>query len=217
MSYHIPLQDTDRVNFRVAAREANTIRHIVPLTQLLLLTSGAEWRVSPVNSDVITPTTISVRPQSYIGASNVQPSIVNNTVVYCAARGGHVRELGYSWQASGFVTGDLSLRAAHLFDNYDISDMCYSKSPQPLLWFVSSTGYLLGLTYIPEQQIGAWHQHQTDGAFESCTVVSEGDEDFLYVVVNRTIGGTTMALFSTMVVLTCVCTGVRAKRNPTLL
>jgi len=191
MSFHIPVQDTDRINFRVAAREANTIRHVVPLTQLLLLTSGAEWRVSPVNSDTITPTTISVRPQSYIGASNVQPSIVNNTVVYCSARGGHVRELGYSWQASGFVTGDLSLRASHLFDSYDITDMCYSKSPQPLLWFISTTGNLLGLTYIPEQQIGAWHWHETDGVFESCTAVAEGTEDRLYVVVNRTIGGVT--------------------------
>ena len=191
MSYHIPLQDTDRINFRVAAREANTIRHIVPLTQLLLLTSAAEWRVSPVNSDVITPTTISVRPQSYIGANNVQPSIVNNTVVYCAARGGHIRELGYSWQASGFVTGDLSLRAAHLFDNYEISDMCYSKSPQPLLWFVSSTGYLLCLTYVPDQQVGAWSWHDTDGTFESCTTVAEGAEDRLYVIVKRTIGGVT--------------------------
>ena len=191
MSYHIPLQDTDRINFRVAAREANTIRHIVPLTQLLLLTSSAEWRVSPVNSDVITPTTISVRPQSYIGANNVQPYIVNNTVVYCAARGGHVRELGYSWQASGFVTGDLSLRAAHLFDNYEISDMCYSKSPQPLLWFVSSTGYLLSLTYVPDQQVGSWAWHDTDGTFESCTAVAEGAEDRLYVVVKRTIGGVT--------------------------
>jgi hypothetical protein len=191
MSYSLPTEESDRVKIKVAAREANTIRHIVPLTQLLALTSAAEWRVSPVNSDIITPTTVSVRPQSYIGASNVQPSIVNNTVVYCAARGGHVRELGYSWQASGFVTGDLSLRAAHLFDNYEISDMCYSKSPQPLLWFVSTTGKLLGLTYIPEQQVGAWHQHVTDGEFESCTTVAEGKEDSLYVVVKRTIGGAT--------------------------
>jgi len=192
MAYSIPLQDTDRIRFRVAAREANTVRHIVPLTQLLLLTSAAEWRVSPVNSDVITPTTISVRPQSYIGANNVQPSIVNNTVVYCAARGGHVRELGYSWQASGFVTGDLSIRSAHLFDNYEITDMCYSKSPQPILWFISSTGKMLGLTYIPEQQIGAWHQHETDGIFESCTAVAEGVEDRLYVIVKRTINGNTV-------------------------
>jgi hypothetical protein len=191
MSFHIPLQDTDRINFRVAAREANTIRHLVPLTQLLALTSAAEWRVSPVNSDVISPTTISVRPQSYVGANNVQPSIVNNTVVYCSARDGHVRELGYSWQASGFVTGDLSLRATHLFDNFDITDMCYSKAPQPLLWFISSTGSMLGLTYIPEQQIGAWHQHETDGDFETCAAVAEGAEDRLYVIVKRTIGGNT--------------------------
>lgn len=189
MSYSLPIKDNDRIKFRVAAREANTIRHIVPLTQLLLLTSSAEWRVSPVNSDVITPTTISVRPQSYIGASNVQPSIVNNSLVYCASRGGHVRELGYSWQASGFVTGDLSLRAAHLFDNFEIVDMTYSKAPQPLLWFVSNNGKLLGLTYVPDQQIGAWHQHDTDGVFESCAVVAEGAEDVLYVVVKRNING----------------------------
>ena len=191
LSYTLPSKDSDRINIRVAAREANTINHIVPLTQLLLLTSAAEWRVSPVNSDVLSPSTISVRPQSYIGANDVQPEIVNNTVVYCAARGGHVRELGYSWQASGFVTGDLSVRAAHLFDDLDITDMCYSKSPQPILWFVSSNGNLLGLTYMPEQQIGAWHQHDTDGVFETCTAVAEGSEDRLYVIVKRTIGGST--------------------------
>jgi len=111
--------------------------------------------------------------------------------VYCAARGGHVRELGYSWQASGFVTGDLSVRAAHLFDDLDVTDMCYSKSPQPILWFVSSNGNLLGLTYMPEQQIGAWHQHDTDGVFETATAVAEGSEDRLYVIVKRTIGGNT--------------------------
>ena len=191
LSYTLPSKDSDRINIRVAAREANTINHIVPLTQLLLLTSAAEWRVSPVNSDVLSPSTISVRPQSYIGANDVQPEIVNNTVVYCAARGGHVRELGYSWQASGFVTGDLSVRAAHLFDDLDITDMCYSKSPQPILWFVSSNGNLLGLTYMPEQQIGAWHQHDTDGLFETATAVAEGSEDRLYVIVKRTIGGST--------------------------
>lgn len=189
LSYGLPIRDDDRIEFRVAAREANTIRHIVPLTQLILLTGSAEWRVSSVNSDAITPTSISVRPQSYIGASNVQPVIINNSLVYGAARGGHVRELGYSWQSNGFITGDLSIRAAHLFDTYDITDMCFSKAPQPLIWFVSTSGKLIGLTYIPEQQIGAWHQHDTDGVFESCTCVAEGNEDVLYVVVKRLING----------------------------
>lgn len=189
MNYSLPVRDDDRIAFRVAAREANTIRHIVPLSQLLLLTSAAEWRVTSVNSDAITPSTISVRPQSYVGASNVQPVIINNSLLYGAARGGHVRELGYNWQAQGFVTGDLSLRAAHLFDGADIVDATYVKAPQPLVWFVSSSGKLLGLTYVPEQQVGAWHQHDTDGVFESCASVAEGGEDRLYCVVWRTING----------------------------
>lgn len=190
MSYSLPTRDDDRIAFRVAAREANTIRHIVPLAQLLLLTSSAEWRVTSVNSDAITPSTISVRPQSYVGASSVQPVIINNTLIYGAARGGHARELAYNWQANGFITGDLSLRAPHLFDTFDIVDMAYSKAPQPVVWFVSTSGRLLGLTYVPEQQIGAWHRHDTDGVFESCATVAEGSEDVLYCVIRRTINGT---------------------------
>lgn len=189
MSYSLPIKDDDRIAFRVAAREANTIRHIIPLSQLLLLTSGGEWRVASVNSDAITPTSISVKPQSYVGASNVQPVIVNNTLLYGAARGGHVRECAYSWQANGFITGDLSLRAPHLFDAYDIVDMAYAKSPQPMVWFVSSSGKLLGLTYVPEQQVGAWHWHDTVGAFKSCTAVAEGSEDVPYAIIKRTING----------------------------
>ena len=188
MSFGLPIRDDDRIEFRVAAREANTIRHIVPLTQLLLLTGSAEWRVTSVNSDAITPTSISVKPQSYVGSDNSQPVIVNNSLVYAAARGGHIRELGYNWQANGFVTGDLSLRAPHLFDNYTIKDMALSKAPIPIVWAVSSSGKLLGLTYVPEQALGAWHQHDTDGTFESVACVSEGNDDVTYCVIKRTVG-----------------------------
>ena len=58
-----------------------------------------------------------------------------------------------------------------------------------MVWFVSTSGRLLGLTYVPEQQVGAWHWHDTDGVFESCTVVAEGGEDALYCVIRRTING----------------------------
>ena len=189
MSFGLPIRDDDRIEFRVAAREANTIRHIVPLTQLLLLTGSAEWRVTSVNSDAITPTSISVKPQSYVGANNAQPVIVNNSMVYAASRGGHVRELGYNWQANGFITGDLSLRAAHLFDHFEIKDMGMAKAPLPVVWFINDQGKLLGLTYVPEQAIGAWHQHDTDGLFESVAVVAEGADDVVYCVIKRTING----------------------------
>ena len=43
-----------------------------------------------------------------MGANNVPPVVVNNIVLYAAARGGHVRELSYSWQATGM--GQLTAR-----------------------------------------------------------------------------------------------------------
>lgn len=189
LSYSLPTKDDDAIAFRVAAREANTIRHALPLDSLVLLTGAAEWRVTSVNSDAITPSSVAVRPQSYIGAGNAQPVIVNTNVLYGAARGGHVRELAYNWQAGGYITGDLSLRAPHLFDGFDIKDIAFQKSPAPVAWFVSSSGKLLGLTYVPEQQVGAWHQHDTAGTFESVACVAEGAEDAVYAVVRRTING----------------------------
>lgn len=191
-SYSLPSQDTDRIAIKVAAREVSSILHIVPLVQLLLLTGSCEYAEFTTNDAPITPSTIGIRPQSYIGASNVQPTVVNNSLVYCAARGGHVREMGYNLQVNGYITGDLSLRSAHLFDLLTIKDQAFSKAPLPIVWFVSSNGNLVGLTYVPEQQIGAWHHHDTQGTFESVTAVSENDEDRVYVVINRTINGQTV-------------------------
>lgn len=188
LTYSIPTRDADALEFRVAAREFNSIRHVVPLTDLILLTSSAEWRVFSA-AGALAPTTLMVKPQSYIGSSNVQPAIVNNNLVFAAARGGHARELAYSTEGGGYLTGDLSLRAPHLFDEREIVDMAYAKSPQPIVWCVSSNGWLLGLTYVPEQNIAAWHRHDTLGTFESVAVVAEGSEDAVYVVVKRTIDG----------------------------
>ncbi len=185
LSYSIPVVDSDRIYFRISSREGSSVRHLVPLSQLVLLSNTIEYRLTPLNSDAITPSTISVRPQSYVGSDFPQPAVVNNNVVFAAARGGHVRELGYNSDVLGYLTGDLSIRASHLFDGHRILDIAYQKAPVPTLWFVSSSGKLLSLTYIPEEQIGAWSQHTTDGTFESVAVIPEGNEDAVYVVVLR--------------------------------
>ena len=190
MSYSLPTQDDDRIAVRVAAREANRIQHMVPLAQLMLLTASAEWRVSPLNSDAITPSSMSVRPQSYVGANNVQPLVVSSTMIYAAARGGHLRECGYSYEAGGYISADVCLRAPHLFDNYNVVDMAYSKAPWPIVWCVNDKGMLIAMTYVPEQQVGAFSTIETNnGKFRSCCVVAEGDEDILYCVVERIIAG----------------------------
>jgi len=189
--YSIPVRDDDSIEVRMASREANTIRHIVPIGDLVIFTDSAEWRVTSVNSDAITPTSIVVRPQSYIGANHVQPVVVSTQAVYAAARGGHVRSLGYDFNVNGYVSVDLSIRAAHLFDYKTITGLAYAKGPIPIVWATSNDGLLLGLTYVPEQQVYAWHTHETQGSFESVCTVGEGNDDVCYVVVKRTIGETT--------------------------
>ena len=189
MSMPIVTAADDAIEIRVATRDANTILHLVPLSSLVLLTSSAEMICTSNSSSAISQSNIMVKPQAYVGASDVQPAIVNNIMLYVAARGNHVRELGYNYTANGFITGDLSLRAPHLFDGKRIVDMAFSASPYPVAWFVLNTGELLGLTYIPEENIGGWHVHETDGQFKSCCVVTENNDDRLYVVVEREING----------------------------
>lgn len=189
MSYSLPYKDDDQVYARLASNEFDGIEHIVSLGQMLLLTSGSVAVISTKNDDAITPDSVNAVVQSSVGASTVRPLVVNNVVLYVGSQGGHVWELGYQYEKGGYIPGDLSLRSTHLFDFKDIVDSAQSRSPQPIMWFVSTDGSLLGLTYIPEQAIGAWHQHTTDGTFESCASVIEDGEDHLYCVVRREING----------------------------
>lgn len=190
MTYTLPVKDDNRIKFRIAAQEASRIQHVVPLSQLVVLTEGTEFRATSVNSDAITPSSFAVKPQSYIGASSVQPVIVNSAMVYAASRGGHLRELGYSKQQEGFTSGDLSLRASHLFERTEITSLALQKAPDNIVWATQSDGKLLGFTYLPDQGIGGWHRHETvNGTFECVTCVSEGKEDIVYVVTQRHIKG----------------------------
>lgn len=187
----LPSQEDDALLFRIASQQQNAIRHILPLADILVLTVGGEFRVYSDNAPAIGPTTLTVKPQGYSGAANVQPVLSNNSILYVQAQGSRVRELAYNWQPQAYTSNDVSIMAPHLFNGYTIADMAFVRAPIPILWCVRSDGALLGLTYVPEQQVYGWHQHSAggDGVFESVCVVSEGFEDVLYAVVRRTING----------------------------
>lgn len=187
----VPTRDDDALKFRIAAQQQNRIRHVVPLGDLIAFTVGGEFRIYAEDAPVITPTTLSVKPQGYAGSSSVMPIATNGSILYVQAQGSRIRELAYSWQNSAYSSIDVSLMAPHLFDGYTITDLAYSRAPVPLLWAVRSDGALLGMTYVPEQQVYGWHRHRTDGEFERVAVVAEGLEDTLYVVTKRTINGRT--------------------------
>jgi hypothetical protein len=189
MTYSIPGVASDAIRARIAARNANTIRHFVPLRDLLILTSGAEWLAKSDDSGILTPLSVSFQVQGYVGCSNVQPVVTNASVVYAQARGGRVNEMLYAFEQDGYRTSDISVMAPHLFDGYTVVQMALQRSPHQTIWVVRSDGVLLGCTYLPEHEVIAWHQHTTTGTFESVACIAEGDFDAVYVIVKRTING----------------------------
>ncbi len=192
LQYHIPGRDDDSIEYEIRSRQVNEIRHIVAIEDLILLTADTEQRVTDGSNFVLTPSTIGAKPQSYNGASKVRPAIVDDDILFVQEKGNQVRNLGYSTAAAKYTGNDLSIMAEHLFKNKTVVDIAYSEHPYGVLWCVMNDGILLGLTYQPTHKIWAWHQHSTDGLYESVAVISEGNRDATYFVIKRTIDGNTV-------------------------
>lgn len=185
MMTHIPIQDDDRIEIVAVASDADMVRHVVGMESLLLFTGSSELKVLSMNSDRLTPSTVGVRAQSYVGSNSVKPVVVGNNVVYVASRGGHPRQIVYSNTAQSYTSIDLGLRCPHFFDNKDIVDMTLSKSPNSCLWLVSNSGELYCATYLPDQNINAWIRIDVGDKVESVCAIAEGSEDHVYIVVRR--------------------------------
>lgn len=193
-----PVLDDDGITLRIVSREVNEIRHFVDIRQLVALTSGGPFVLNGNDNAVVTPTTIRAERQEGYGCSHVRPVVVGKQTLYLQEKGGKVRSLGYSFADDAFVGTDLTILSAHLFDGHAIVDWAYQEAPYSCIWAVRDDGVLLGLTYLPEHEVAAWHHHDTDGTFESICTVSEDDVDALYVVVNRTIGESTKRFIERM-------------------
>jgi hypothetical protein len=189
-----PLQDDDSITFRLAGNNHHAIRHLVALKAgLILLTDGGEWTVTGGGGPKtpITPSSINADQETYVGISSVRAAVVGNAILYVQARGSVVRELRFDQQVEGLAGRDLTIFATHLFRRVTVVSLDYQQVPDSIIWCVRSDGVLLGLTYVPDQEIWGWHRHDTDGLFEDAVVIPEAETDVLYCVISRTIGGAT--------------------------
>ncbi|WP_442777679.1 hypothetical protein ACQUGU_06550 [Acinetobacter baumannii] len=183
--YHIPLQDTDSIQIRFAARDGNGVRHLVPMSDLLILTSGALWKMSA--DGAVTAASVNVNKQYSTGANDVTPVEVDGAAVFASDQTGHVHEvsLASGYNASFYQTIDLSIMCPHLFDGHKIVDCALLRNPLNIIYFVRDDGVLLSLTYEPQQQVWAWAEHHTDGKFLSLAEIPEDNQSVLYAFVER--------------------------------
>lgn len=185
-----PIQDDDAITFRIAGNNNHPVRNLVGLKTLEVLTDGGIWTIGEPKQ-ALTPATIPADQETYAGTDELTPVIVGNAIIYVQARGSVVRDVRFDQQVEGLAGRDLTIFASHLFDGFSIDALDYQQAPDSVVWAVRSDGTLLGLTYIPEQDIWGWHRHDSGAAcrFQSVCVVPELGEDATYVIVRRTING----------------------------
>lgn len=186
MAVATPLRDDSAITATIDTRQMNEIRHFIALRDMLMLTSGAEFKMQSGSANgAITPTSIAFPIQSYWGVSDLPPIVSGTSILLVQNSNRHVRDLQYTLQEDGYSGNEVSILAEHLFDA-DIVDWAYQQSPYSTVWVVLANGKLLTFTYMKEQEIWAWSEHRSSGGkFISVTSIREGAQDSIYYLVER--------------------------------
>lgn len=188
-----PLQDDDALSLTMNARDVNAIVDLVPLDKLIALTSVSANKVGSGTDTAITPSNIGFEPQVYYGAYDLPVRIMGDAGIYVQRGGNKVRELAYDDRYGKFTGPELSILSRHMLaGGATVVDTDLADEPDSIIWLVMSTGVLIGMTYIKEQEVVGWHRHPLPGALvKRVCVIPAGNNDEAYIVVTRTVMGAT--------------------------
>lgn len=181
------LTDDSAITLSIINRKLFSIHHLVPATDLIILTDGNEWIIS--GSNTVTPSTVSVRIQTQFGTSTTQPQYIGNRCVFVTNRGNNVRDMAYDYTRDGYSGNDLSILSKDNLRNVVISKSTYMQNPDSIICYVGDDGVIRCMTYISEERVNGWSHYVTEGRYIECEVVTEAENDTLYVVVERIIDG----------------------------
>ena len=184
-----PLQDDDPVEYQIASGSIDAITWAAGFGDLLLGTSGGEYKATGNDSGAITPASIAITAQSHWGSAGLAPIIIGNSILHVQRHGARVRDLFYSLEKDGYAGNDLSILAPHLFEGHSLKQWAYQQTPGSTIWIVRDDGLLLAFTYMKEHDIWGWSRHPTAGRVLSLTALSGQDSDLLLLVTEREVNG----------------------------
>lgn len=184
----------DALKFTLVDDQMNAVRWMSAHKVLLLGTAGGEFSVQASNlNEALTPSNLTARRQTTVGAKSVQAVRVGTAAIYVQRAGRKLQEIAYSYESDSYVSPELTLLAGHV-TRAGIRSMAWHQEPWRVLWCVLDDGQLVGMTYMRDQQVVAWHRHPLGGTNAkalSVACIAGTNETQLWVVVERTINGST--------------------------
>jgi len=199
----------DYVNFTEGTNDNDALIYVLPgqnpiqwmtsQTYVLIGTLAGVGRWGSAEDDTpITPTEpTNYREQARYGAAYIQPVLAGDSILYVERGGERIREFAYNLERDRFIAPDMTVLAEHITGT-GITQIAYQTRPDSIVWCIRDDGVLLSLTYNREQDVIAWARHTTEGSFESVGVIPGDDEDEVWLIVNRTINGSTVRYIEQM-------------------
>jgi len=192
-SFHVDnsnLTDDMAVTFTLDSGTQNKIQWLSSGKALYIGTLGDEWIVTGSSQPALTPKNIYSQRQTNTGSERLRPIVINFTHIYLGLHGRQINEFVYDYIHEGYTSNDLSVLAPHLTEHNSIVDWDFQQAPHGVLWCIRDDGSVIALTYQRQHKVVGWHQHETDGFFESVSVIpGEEREDETWFVVRRYIDG----------------------------
>lgn len=196
LDFTLGTDDDLAYSFTISSDDNNEITWLATARDLMALSAGCEYSLRGGVEKPITPTNVTITPQTDHGSAAVRPVQVRRETVFVQGAGKKLRGLSYRYDIDGYDAPDLLALAAHLVERDEdtgeqlsIVDLCYQREPHGLLWAVRSDGKLLSCTLDRAQSVVAWARHDVGGQVESICCVPSGASDVVYMIVKRTVDG----------------------------
>ena len=185
--------DDAAVERELPTRQLNKIQWLSSENYLIAGTTGGEFTIgSGSSTEAITPTNIVAKNRTVWGSEAVQPARIGNRTYYVQREGRKVREFYYDFQIDNYQSNNATLFSEDITSD-KIKQIALQQNEDNILWCVLEDGKMATLTREVEQSVTGWSFQETDGLYESVCVVPRYGQyyDDVYVIVNRTINGST--------------------------
>ena len=162
---------------------------------LIIGTTKKEWLVRPsATNEILTPENAKADPFSSIGSAAIQPVQAESGTLFIQRARRRLHDIIYSFERDTLKPRDLTIAAEHITQS-GVAEIKFQQEPINTIWARRTDGLLIGMTYYPDEAVFAAHRHPLggDGLVKSISVIPsiDGARDDLWMIVQRTIDGTT--------------------------
>lgn len=185
-----PPAPDDGFSFSIDAEDISPIKHLIRVRNgVMIMHARGVDRLLGSEGKSIGPTSREIENQADIGVGSATPVTINDDIIFATRWGSSVISMAFTFYTNSYAPQEVSVLAPHLLGAGKAPiRFAWMAEPDKLLWVLREDGVLLTLTYMKEQEIFAWAQHETQGTVRDILMVNGADRQILYAVVERAWG-----------------------------